>query len=77
MRLESKKKCAVLDGTGVLIVNVNFFKLNEFVHESRRDFIASTNSTTIQPQVWWKHVLYVRVKMAVHGVDQSFNLFRV
>ena len=70
MRLESKKKCAVLEGTGVLIVNANFFKLIVFVHESRRDFIPSTNSDTGQPQVWWKPVLYVRVKMAVHSVDQ-------
>jgi hypothetical protein len=54
-----------------------FFKLNEFVHESRRDFIASTNSNTVQSQVWWKPVLYIRVKMAVHSVDQWFNLFRV
>ena len=70
MSLESKKKCAVLDGTGILIVNANSFKLNEFVHESRRNIIASTTSDTIQPQVWWKPVLYVRVKIAVHGVDQ-------
>ena len=48
MRLESKKKCAVLDGTGLLIVNANFFQLNEFLHESRRDFIASTNSNRVQ-----------------------------
>ena len=71
MRLESKKKCAVPDGTGVLIVNANiFFKLNKIVHESRRNFIASTNSDTGQPKVWWKTVLYVRVTMSVHGVDQ-------
>jgi hypothetical protein len=70
MRLESKKKCAVLYGTGVLIVNANFYKLNKFVHESRRHFIASTNSDTVQPQELWKPVLYVRVKMAVRGVDQ-------
>jgi hypothetical protein len=26
MKLESRKKCAVLDGTGILIVNVNYVK---------------------------------------------------
>ena len=75
MRLESKTKCAVLDGTGVLMVNAKFFKLNEFVHESRRDLIPSTNSNTVQPQEWRKPVLYVRVKMAVRGVDQMMLSF--
>jgi len=45
MRVESKKKCTLLDGTGILIVNVIFvlFTAKEFVHASRREFIASTN----------------------------------
>ena len=60
-----------MDGTGMLIVNVIWvFPVKEFVYESRRDFIASTNNNTVQPQTWWKSVLSVRVKTAVRAVDQ-------
>ena len=48
-----------------------FVAVKEFVHESRRGFIASTNSNTVQPQVWWKTVLSVRVKTVVRGADQT------
>ena len=50
-----------------------FFTLNEFVHESRRGFTASTNSNTVQPQEWRKHVLSVRVKTVVRGFDQMIQ----
>ena len=58
-------------------VNVNskcdnwFVAVKEFVHESRRDFIASTNSNAVQPQVLWKSVLSVKVKTAVRGVNKT------
>jgi hypothetical protein len=44
MKLESKKKCTMLDGTGMLIVNVILVLLTakKFAHERMRDFIAST-----------------------------------
>ena len=47
-----------------------FFTLNQFVHESRRGFTASTNYNAVQPQVWWKPVLFLRVKTVVRGFDQ-------
>jgi hypothetical protein len=44
MKLESKKKCTVLDGTGMLIGNliVVLLTVKKFAHASMRDFIAST-----------------------------------
>jgi hypothetical protein len=42
MKLESKRKCSLLEGAEILIVNVVSFTVNEFVNESRSDFIAST-----------------------------------
>ena len=63
--------------------NVNskceFITSNEFVHGSRRDYIAPTNSNTVQPQVW-KPVLSARVKTAVRGIDQillSISVFEI
>jgi len=47
-----------------------FVTLNKFVHESRRDFIAFTNSNTVQPQACGRPALFLRVKMVVHGADQ-------
>ena len=69
MKLDSKKKSTVLDGTGILIVNVIFFTLNEFLRESRKDFIASSISNIVQPQVRRKPGLFRRFKMVVRDVD--------
>jgi len=59
------------DGNYNCKCDICFVLVNEFVHESRRDFIASTNSNTVQPQVWWKPVLSVRVKTVVRSFDQT------
>ena len=60
-----------MDGMGILIVKVIWFvPVKEFVYESRRDFIASKNTNTVQPQIWWKSVLSVRVKTVARAVDQ-------
>ena len=52
MNFESKIKCTEMDGMGILIVKVIWFvPVKEFVYESRRDFIASKNTNTVQPQI--------------------------
>ena len=62
---------AVWDGNIDSKCDIGFVTVNELVHEIRRGFTASTNSNTVQPQVWWKPVLSVRIKTVVRGVDQT------
>jgi hypothetical protein len=72
MKLENKKKCTVLDGTGMLIVNVIVVLLTvkKFIHESRRDFLASTKLPGSPPTCIMENYASFRVSEAMCGLDQ-------
>jgi hypothetical protein len=71
MKVDSKKEVysAERDGNVSSKCDIGFVAVSQSVHESRIDFIASTNSNSVQPQVWWKPALSLRVKRAVRGAD--------